>query len=52
MITESQRDIQDLLDKGWKVISVTAQHISIGGAGQAYSPMTGYGKFCFILERG
>lgn len=41
IITDSQYDVQNFLDKGWKVVSVTAQHVST----------TNYGKFCFILER-
>jgi len=44
IITDSSSDIQYFLDKGWRVVSVTAQHVS----GDAYSV---YGKFCFILER-
>ena len=47
IISDSQYDVQKLLDNGWKVISVTAQHVSIGGG----SYTTNNGKFCFILER-
>ena len=45
IITDSQFDVQNLIDKGWRVTSVTAQHVS---AGQTYQVL---GKFCFILER-
>ena len=37
IITDSQYDVQNLLDKGWEVVSVTAQHVSTNS------------KFCFIL---
>ena len=51
IITDSQYDVQNLLNNGWKVVSVTAQHVTNGGGGQTYSTTTNYGKFCFILER-
>jgi len=34
LIVENPRDINDWLDKGWEVISVTAQYVS---AGSSYS---------------
>jgi hypothetical protein len=52
MITDSQYDVQKVLDNGWKVVSVTAQHVSNSSGGQTYNTTTNYGKFCFILERG
>lgn len=45
IITDSQYDIQSFLDKGWTVVSVTAQHVSTA------SSCAEKGKFCFILER-
>lgn len=45
IITNSQSDIQNLIDKGWRVISVTAQHVSTGSSYHLE------GKFCFILEK-
>jgi len=51
IITNSQDDIQSLLDKGWKVISVTAQYVAAVAGGYTYSTGTFYGKFCFVLER-
>jgi hypothetical protein len=37
LITTSQYDVNGMIDKGWKVTSVTANHDN--------------GKFCFILEK-
>jgi hypothetical protein len=45
IITDSQSDIQNWLDKGWRIISVTAQHVSTGSS-QRMS-----GKFAIVLER-
>lgn len=45
IITDSQYDVQSLIDKGWKVTSVTAQYVATG------HNYTERGKFCFILEK-
>jgi hypothetical protein len=45
IITEVQYEVQSLLDEGWSVVSVTAQHIA---SGTSFSTT---GKFCIILER-
>lgn len=47
IITDSQYDIQSYLDKGWKVVSITAQHIATGSNTYQVN-----GKFCFLLEKG
>ena len=41
IITKSPADINDWLEKGWIVKSVTAQHVGT----------TTTGSFCFVLER-
>ena len=48
IISDVEYNVQDLLNEGWRVVSVTAQHVSIGGGNYT----TNNGKFCFILERG
>lgn len=48
IITKSDSDINFMLDKGWRIVSVTAQHVSSSGGG--YSSLEG--KFCFVIERG
>ena len=46
LITDSQYDVQDWLDKGWRIVSVTAQHVATGNS------YTERGKFAIVLERG
>lgn len=48
IIGKSTTDIDNLLDKGWKVVSVTAQHVA---SASQYSTSAIYGDFCFVLER-
>lgn len=45
VITDSGYDIGIYLDKGWKVISITAQHVATSNNYELR------GKFCFLLER-
>jgi hypothetical protein len=45
LIVENSRDINDWLDKGWEVISVTAQIIS---AGQSYYQA---GKWAVVIQK-
>jgi hypothetical protein len=44
-ITDSQYDVQGWLDKGWMIVSVTAQHVSTGSS-QWLS-----GKFAIVIEK-
>jgi hypothetical protein len=46
LITDSQYDVQGWLDKGWRIISVTAQYVATGSSYQTT------GKFAIVLERG
>ncbi len=45
IITDKQNVINNLLNKEWHIVSVTAQHLSTGGNSHLY------GNFCFVLER-
>ena len=50
LITDSQKEVQDLIDKGWMIVSVTAQHVSNAVVGHdAY--YSNAGKFAIVLER-
>lgn len=51
IITDSQKDINDFLDNGWRVKFVVSGHVSTSNGGQVYLTTEMYGKFCFILER-
>ena len=46
LIVDSAYDVNQYLDKGWRIVSVTAQHVS---AGNSYVER---GKFAIVLERG
>lgn len=46
IITDSVYDVNQYLDNGWKVVSITAQHVSTGGGSHLS------GKFAILLERG
>ena len=44
LITDSTYDVNEWLDKGWEVISVTAQHVSSGN-------YTERGKFAILIQK-
>jgi hypothetical protein len=46
LITDSQYDVQGWLDKGWSIVSVTAQVVSTGKDFTSEK-----GKFAIVLER-
>lgn len=48
VITRDQSEINGYLQKGWIVVSVTAQNINYGGNQYERQPL---GNFCFLLER-
>ena len=48
LITTSQKEINDLIDKGWVVKNIVAQHVSIGGGNYSYQIK---GDFLFLFER-
>jgi len=47
VITNNDKIINDWIDRGWKVISVTSGHIATTGAYSA----SYHSNFCFVLER-
>ena len=46
IITGDEDQVQQLLEEGWRIVSVTAQHVATGSTGQYL-----YGKFAIHLER-
>jgi hypothetical protein len=44
LITDNDYDVNSWLNKGWRVVSVTAQHVSAG----SYEVK---GKFAIVLEK-
>lgn len=49
IITKSEKDINDWLDRGWRIVSVTAQHVAISSP--SYNAKEASGKFCFVIEK-
>ena len=47
IITDRDHTVNDLLQEGWRVVSVTAQHVAPGSENSL--PMRGY--FAVLLER-
>jgi hypothetical protein len=47
IITDNQSEIQDYMDSGWLIASVTAQNVSV--TGNSYTTLRG--KFAVVLER-
>jgi len=50
LITSSEKQINDLLDNGWVVKNVVAQHVSISTS-SSYSQQI-KGDFLIVFERG
>jgi hypothetical protein len=48
VITDSEDTINEWLNDGWKIVSVTAREITGGGQG-TYGFRQG--EFCFVLEK-
>jgi len=45
LIVDNPRDVNEWLDKGWEIVSVTAQQVS---AGSSYSQR---GSFAVVLQK-
>ena len=45
LIIDSTRDVNDLLDKGWEVISITPQYVSSGSSSYMR------GQFAVLLQK-
>ena len=50
LITSSEKEINDLIDKGWVVKNIVAQHVSISTS-NSYSQQI-KGDFLVLFERG
>lgn len=53
VITGNHNDINDLIAKGWDVVSVTAQHVATSvSTGNTFGKESILkGGFCFVMER-
>jgi hypothetical protein len=51
VITDSEKTINDWLEKGWSIVSVTAQYVAGYAGVNTYSSNNITGKFCYVIER-
>ena len=51
IITDSAYDINEYLNKGWKVVSVTSQHVACDNGASTHIDTKMYGNFCFVIEK-
>lgn len=51
LIVESAYEVNDFLDKGWEVISVTPQHVAVSLTGSSYNYKTVTGKFAVVIQK-
>jgi hypothetical protein len=51
LIVENENQVNDLLNNGWYVISVTAQHVGISGSLDYDESNYIRGTFAVVLER-
>lgn len=51
LIVESAHDVNDWLDKGWEVVSVTPQHVAVSLTGSSYNHATRTGKFAVVIQK-
>ena len=47
LIVDNPGDVNDWLEKGWKVISVTSQHVTITGTSYNYLK----GNFAVVIQK-
>jgi hypothetical protein len=50
LIVDNSYDVQTWLDNGWRIVSITAQHVAVAGS-HSYTEKV-LGKFAIVLERG
>jgi len=51
LIVDNERDINEWLDRGWEIISVTAQYVSAAMTGSYHEFKTKSGKFAIVLQK-
>lgn len=51
LIIENPREVNEWLDNGWEVISVTPQHVSVSMVGNSYNYVSEKGKFAVVIQK-
>jgi len=51
LIVDTAKEINDYLEKGWEVVSVTPQNVSVSVTGSSYHEKELKGKFAVVIQR-
>jgi len=51
LITESTKEVNDYLEKGWEVVSVTPQSVSVSVTSSGYAHKELIGKFAVVIQK-
>lgn len=51
LIVESAYDVNDWLDKGWEIVSVTPQHVAVSVTGSCFNHRSLTGKFAVVIQK-
>lgn len=51
LLVDNANDVNYFLERGWEVISVTAQHASVSLSGSSYNYKTVTGKFAVVIQK-
>jgi hypothetical protein len=49
LIVESEKEVNDWLDTGWEVVSVTPQHVALSGSHSWSEKLNG--KFAVVIQK-
>ncbi len=51
LIIESSKEVNDYLEKGWEVVSVTPQSVSVSVTASSYQYKELRGKFAVVIQK-
>jgi hypothetical protein len=51
LIIDNEDQVNEWLEKGWEVVSVTPQHVSVSMTGSSYDHKTVIGKFAVVIQK-
>jgi hypothetical protein len=51
LIVESTKEVNDYLEKGWEIVSVTAQSVSVSVTGSSWFEKLLRGQFAVVIQR-
>lgn len=51
LIVDTTKEVNDYLEKGWEVVSVTPQNVSVSVTGSSYHDREIIGKFAVVIQK-